>query len=281
MKKIAILMFVALLVPILLIPGAASGQVLNVFCPTGYNLLSSNMDGTDFVSRLKVQFTNFGPADAYNVKATIASAPANTSVTDGVVTLGNIPAGGSAWSKDYYELRLHLSSPSGIGEEITWTVEYNAGGSHYVVEDIPQVCYGDSGGIPSVVDPEPPAQPELWAVEYRFGSPKPGFSFKWPNFKSWMNVRFENIGDGDAFHVQAEVMSCPANTTADDAFVSLGYIPAGGSAWSVDTFTLKVDMSNPQDPNEGIFWRVRYDDSWGVSHVIENVPQFPPAPSPL
>jgi hypothetical protein len=124
-------------------------------------------------------------------------------------------------------------------------------------------------------------QPELWTVDYRWGEPAPGFSFAdWPTFKGWMDVRIENRGLGDAFNVTATVTSWPANVTVPDPDITANDIPAGGSAWSVDTFTTWVDMADPADSCEGIFWRIEYDDSTGVHHVVENVPEFPPGEGP-
>lgn len=127
----------------------------------------------------------------------------------------------------------------------------------------------------------PPPQPDLWAVEYRWGPP-PAYSFEWPWFKGRMNVRIENRGGvgGDAFNVTAEVMSWPPNTHVEDGSVTVGNIPAGGSAWSTDTFETWVDMSNPGDPCDEVFWRIEYDDAAGVHHVVENVPEFPPGEGP-
>ena len=126
-------------------------------------------------------------------------------------------------------------------------------------------------------------QPDLWAVEYRFGDPPPGF--EWDPFplvfRSWLYVQIQNTGDGDAFNVTATITGMPANVTINDGDVIVGDIPTGGSAWSADDFTLEVDMTNPQDPNEGIFWTIEYDDSAGNHHIVENVPEFPPAAPPL
>jgi hypothetical protein len=122
---------------------------------------------------------------------------------------------------------------------------------------------------------------ELWAVEYRWGDPPPGYSFaNWPIFVGWPNVRIENRGTGDAFNVTAELMICPDNTTVTDPFVTVGDIPTGGSAWSIDTYTTEVDMADPGDPCEECFWRIEYDDGAGFHHVIEGVPEFPPGEGP-
>jgi uncharacterized repeat protein (TIGR01451 family) len=122
---------------------------------------------------------------------------------------------------------------------------------------------------------------DLWAVEYGWGEPAPGYSLaNWPIFEGWMDVRIENRGAGDAFNVTGEVMTWPINTTVPDTDVTVGDIPAGGSAWSVDTFTTHVDMANLVDPCEEVFWRIEYDDAAGVHHVVENVPEFPPGEGP-
>jgi hypothetical protein len=114
---------------------------------------------------------------------------------------------------------------------------------------------------------------ELWAVDYRWGAPQPGYDWaQWPTFEGWMNVLVENRGDGDAFNVTATVTAWPPNNTISDAFVTVGDIPVGGSAWSVDTFSAQVDTAALTDPNEALFWRIEYDDATGVHHVIENVP---------
>jgi hypothetical protein len=120
----------------------------------------------------------------------------------------------------------------------------------------------------------PPAN--ICPNEYRWGDPAPGYSFaNWPMFESWTEVCFVNNGPGDAFNVTATITCVPVNVTVVDGVVSLGNIPAGSSAWSTgDTFTLKVDMGNPQDPDKGICWRVEYDDALGVHHVIENVAKY-------
>jgi hypothetical protein len=93
-------------------------------------------------------------------------------------------------------------------------------------------------------------------------------------FKNWNEVRFINTGTGDAFNVTASVSCTPVNVTILDGDVALGDIPAGGSAWSSDDFSLQLDMTNPQDPSKGICWTVEYDDASGNHHIVENVAKF-------
>ena len=115
---------------------------------------------------------------------------------------------------------------------------------------------------------------ELCPDEYRWGcggwcwDPFPD------TFVGRQEVHFVNKGAFDVYNVTATVTCTPINVVATDPDVTLGDIPAGGSAWSSDTFELRVDMTNPQGPDKGICWRVEYDDAAGVHHVIENVPKF-------
>jgi hypothetical protein len=118
---------------------------------------------------------------------------------------------------------------------------------------------------------------ELWAVEYRMGDPLPGYAMAgWPWFETWMDVRFENRGEGDVFNVTAEIMDWPANVVPTDPDVTVGDIPAGSSAWSTDTFTIRVDTTGSVDLCGEIYWRAEYDDAAGVHHVLESVPGHPP-----
>ena len=115
-------------------------------------------------------------------------------------------------------------------------------------------------------------QPELCPDEYRWGS------YNWDPFPDTFigrqEVRFVNTGKGDAYNVIATVTCMPINIVATDPTVTLGDIPAADSVWSSDTFELRVDMTNPQDPNKGIVWLVEYDDANGKHHMIENIPIF-------
>ena len=121
----------------------------------------------------------------------------------------------------------------------------------------------------------------LWAVEYRWGDPAPGFKQVNPTrLESWQQVRVENRGKVAAYNLVAEVMDAPSFVTVLDGTVTVGDIPVGGSAWSEDTFSIRVDSGQKQDPCEGVVWRIEYDDAAGVHHVIEHVPQFPPGEGP-
>ena len=87
----------------------------------------------------QVRFENKGPNKAFKVKATITWAPPNVTIVDGVVSLGDISAGSSAWSSDDFALSTDMSNPSDPRLKIVWKVEYDdASGVHYVVENIPQ-----------------------------------------------------------------------------------------------------------------------------------------------
>jgi len=123
----------------------------------------------------------------------------------------------------------------------------------------------------------------LQTVNYNFGDPPPGFNMdNFPIYRYWMNVQIENIGEGDAFNVTASISSWPPNAIIAncEGDVTVGDIPAGSSAWSTDTYTIELDLMQPgPGADQGITWRIEYDDSSGGHHIIENVPEFPPAPS--
>ena len=119
--------------------------------------------------------------------------------------------------------------------------------------------------------------PELCPDEYRWSVyHTPGYEWDpYPDlFRAWNDVHFVNNGTIDAFNVTATITCAPVNMNIVDGTVTLGDIPAGSSAWSKDFFELEVDMTNPQDPNKGICWRVEYDDAYGNHHVIEDVAKY-------
>lgn len=137
--------------------------------------------------------------------------------------------------------------------------------------------------LPGVVAASSVSDAILCADNYTMESSiQTGTLYEWD-----VKVHFVNHGYSDAYGVTATISSAPANVDyTDDPDVTLGNIPVGGSAWSEDTFTLKIDMSNPQSPDESIMWRVEYYDNDGNPQVIENVSQFcpghiPPLPSEI
>jgi len=116
----------------------------------------------------------------------------------------------------------------------------------------------------------------LHPVQYRFGAPAPGYSFAaWPPiFESWTDVRIQNDSAQDASNVKAWISDAPPHVTIVDGAVSIASIPSGGgSAWSSDTYTLKVDMSMGVDPSLGVTWTIEADDAGGTHYIFFNVPQ--------
>jgi uncharacterized repeat protein (TIGR01451 family) len=221
-------------------------------------------------------------------------------------TLNNYPVG-NVEIVDTLPPEVSYVSDTGSGN-------YNAG-THTVEWDIGTLPAGDPGGCLQLVvqvgssatpgsiitnvctidsDETPPTTKtvqtdiccplaDLWAVEYRWGAPPPGYSWSGLNFTGWLEVRIENQGSGDAYNVEARLNSNhPKNMTIHsdpEDRVTLGNIPAGSSAWSTgDTFTVTIDMGNPQNPNEGWHWDIEYDDECGNHHVIYDVPEFPWCP---
>lgn len=94
-----------------------------------------------FKSWMQVSFTNYGAATIYNVTATITCKPLNVTVLDGTVNLGNILAGGSAWSSDDFGLAYDMSNPQPVNKMIVWKVEYDdANGNHHTIFNVPKYC---------------------------------------------------------------------------------------------------------------------------------------------
>jgi len=168
------------------------------------------------------------------------------------------------------------------GESLSWEVTFTG-----VVEcaDEPftfQLAAMDKGtaiiATQDVTITVPPCpKPDLCPDEYRWSihhTPP----YEWDPFpmlfRSWTDVHFVNSGSGDAYNVTATITCAPVNVNIVDGDVTLGDIPAGSGAWSQDFFMLEVDMTNPQDPNKGIVWRLEYDDAAGNHHVIEDIPTF-------
>jgi hypothetical protein len=111
----------------------------------------------------------------------------------------------------------------------------------------------------------------LSAIKYRYGPQGYQFNANKTVFTEWLQVQFTNDGPGEARNVTATITCKPNNTTVLDDTVSLGNIPAGGSAWSTDTFNLRLDLTNA-NPAKNTVWQVDYDDSCGTHHTISNVP---------
>lgn len=121
---------------------------------------------------------------------------------------------------------------------------------------------------------------QFWTVQYRWGSPSPGYKIGWPYNEIWQDVRIENPGVMLARNVRATITSVPPNNQVVTGAVQVGDIAAGSSAWSLNPFHLKIDRRIPADRCAGIVWRIEYDDLLGVHRVIMNVPQFQPGQGP-
>lgn len=94
-----------------------------------------------FVTRQEVLFKNIGTGDAYAVTATVTCTPVNVVATEPDVTLGDIPAGSSAWSSDTFELEIDMDNPQDPNKGICWTVEYDdAAGVHHTITDVAKFC---------------------------------------------------------------------------------------------------------------------------------------------
>ncbi len=188
--------------------------------------------------------------------------------------VGIIPAGGSGPDIDLV-VRVNDGAVPGQTVHNYCTIQYTIAGQETettVVDDEGSEDPDDEEGTPIIAP-----QPSLCADVYRWSlTHLPPFEWApYPIiFIGWTDAHFVNSGEGDAYNVVATITCVPSNVTIYDGEVVLGDIPAGESAWSIDAFGLAVDMTVPSDPDQGITWRVEYDDSEGVHHVVEGVPEF-------
>jgi uncharacterized repeat protein (TIGR01451 family) len=225
-----------------------------------------------------VSYENTGDTDLSGVtivddlplEADFVSATGGGTHVSGTVTwnIGNVAKGAS--SSVQVDVQVNSSATPGSTIINYATIDSNET-NPTTVQEKTDIC----------VCQAPPA--DLWAVEYRFGAPPPGYSWSGLDFTTWMEVRIENQGSGDALNVTAKLNNHhPVNMTIHpdpEDRVALGNIPAGSSAWSTgDTFTITIDMSNPQDPDEGWHWDITYTDTCGEIHTIYDVPEFPWCP---
>jgi PKD repeat protein len=194
----------------------------------------------------------------------------------------------SAYDPDGDDLSYGIVSPpvngtlSGTAPDLTYTPNAGYTGPDsftYMVND----GYLDSNTATVTITVNPVSvEAVLFAVEYAWGAPAPGY--KWDPFPlifiGWTHVRIENRGNTDVYNVTASITGYPTSQTVPDPDVTIGDIAAGASAWSIDTFTTRTDMTITVDPCDGWVWRIEYDDEFGVHHIIENVPEFPPGEGP-
>ena len=261
-----------------------SGSPAGIYIPqeeVAYNPLNLSKD--DGVT------TCVNPGD--NITYTICfDNTANAYDVHNVVLTDNLPA----------ETTFISATGGGIYNATTHTVTWNigtlpAGATQQCVQLVVQVDPNTTPGAKitnyaTIDSTETPAttvteqtdicipKAELCPDEYRWNTSVSPTGYEWDPyptlFRAWNDVHFVNNGTVDAFNVTATITCAPVNVNIVDGTVTLGDIPAGSSAWSKDFFVLEVDMTNPQDPNKGICWRVEYDDAYGNHHVIENVPKF-------
>jgi hypothetical protein len=90
-----------------------------------------------FESWMNVKVENTGAVNVENVTATVLATPENCEIVDGDATVGNVTAGGSAWSSDTFTVQVDMSIPGDPDEGIFWKVEYDADGEHFV-EVVPE-----------------------------------------------------------------------------------------------------------------------------------------------
>ena len=85
-------------------------------------------------------------------------------------------------------------------------------------------------------------------VEYRWGDPASSYrQVSASVLESWQQVRIENLSRVTVHNVVAEAMDAPASVTVLDGTATVRDVPAGGSVWSANAFSIRVDSGQQQD----------------------------------
>ena len=88
---------------------------------------------------MNVRIENTGDKDLSNITASISDHPANVTVVQGNVKVGDIKAGDSVWSSDTFRIKTDISNSVDPSEGILWNIEYDdAQGMHHVIKNVPQ-----------------------------------------------------------------------------------------------------------------------------------------------
>ncbi len=202
MKKIAILLSVLLLAPLLVSPGgaAASNETANLYPddnravsgswttfigPLAYFSVESYYEDPAadiYVQKLEVRFKNWGDVDAYNLTATVSYLPIGTEAPDDVVTLDLLVAHDTDWTTDNFTLRTILSEVVDPYDTIKWLIEYyDEDGNYNSIEDV--LWQYDAFFIPPLPSEIPPVTISTFEVV-------------------WAKIDFKNKPDHDKARVR-------------------------------------------------------------------------------
>lgn len=246
-KKIAILLSVLLVVPMLAFPGAAAASNA-ILCADEYEITryEETYEGEKLVEieeDLKVHFVNHGSCDAYNVTATISSSPDFVEHSTNLLELGDLLVGGSgSWSDVPFTVVIDMDPPPPPELGITWRVEYDdANGVHHVIENVPQHCPGHIPPLPGGEDPPPPPPTPLTmdikVMTIRWASDGAGCS--------WLNK--------DIFRIWGRI-ELPECCTLDDLKKEATASIAIGGSSGTDTVDLRERIPRRLP---GVFWTYR------------------------
>ena len=99
--------------------------------------MTSNPDGsTDLRAYMEVLIENTGNGDAYNVTATLESAPGYAEIVDSGVSFGDVLVQSDKWSNDDFCIRVHCEGPT--DDTVWWRIEWDdVLGNHHVMQDVP------------------------------------------------------------------------------------------------------------------------------------------------
>lgn len=183
---------------------------------------------------LPVWVKNWGSATANNLQAKLGTTDPNITITDSLKSLGNIPAGDSAYAADGFAFLVALSCTNGyrLGFTLTCRDEEDSIWTSYITIPVgaPVINYVDK-----VVDDSGQARPN--------GKVDPGETAE-------LIVVLENQGLGNAYDVSAILRSGDSRFTIEDSVGTFGTISVDSLGNNnADRFIVSADFLIPNETN--------------------------------
>ena len=145
---ISVLLLIGILLPTgICFSGTSTGQ--NLVIDQNYQLINKHrVSRTVYEYTYKADLTNSGTDDVQNVTATVTSTDPHTTVVDGDLDFGDVPAGATVTSTDTFSIRQNRRYPLNWSD-LVWDIQFSA---------IPTepVEFDEGNDIPELTESVPP-----------------------------------------------------------------------------------------------------------------------------
>ncbi len=158
MKKQWVFLYLSVIVLFLSLPtavqGSANPRVVEYrYGPPAPGFNDSGWPVVDYWLQPRIE--NQGTGDALNVIARITAIDLPSIIIDADVTIGDIPAGSSAWSTDTFEIVVDMSTrpPSKDFLGIWWDIQWDDPMGHrHIMQNVPEIWPGwpDPANLPDM-----------------------------------------------------------------------------------------------------------------------------------